>query len=337
VAFAYAAAGLRLVADVRLPHLPPSPSPVPDVVVHVGRRPAWAPHLQTNIYTSPHVDARGVPVLRLACGAEGFCFNYADDCLLWADAQGSTVWVTYASTLEDACTYLVGPVLSFVLRLRGDFALHASAVATRSGAVAFAGPHGAGKSTTAAAFGRLGFPIVTDDILRLTPASGVWIAHPVGGILRLWPDAEPLLFGNENCLDPITPNWNKRALSIGSGRIAAAESAVPLAGIVFLMPDIGATSTTLRAVPQAEAAVFLAANSSAAHLIDGVARAREFLQITAIASTIPCVALTRPCPNDPVDHTVSVLKPWMDALGGDTVVSGQSRQHHRRGVMHDAS
>ena len=321
MAFAYAAAGLRLVADVRLPHLPLSASDTPDVTVHVGASPVWAAHLQTDMYTSPHMDARGVPVLRLTRTAEGFCFNYADDCLLWVNARGSTVWVTYESTLEDACTYLVGPVLSFVLRLRGDFALHASAVATPSGAIAFAGPHGAGKSTTAVALGGLGYPVVTDDILRVTPADDGWIAHPLGGILRLWPDGESLLFGHENPLDPITPNWNKRALGIGRSGVPAAEAPVRLAGIVFLMPDEAATATSIVPVRQAKAAVLLAANGSAAHLIDAPTRAREFHQIAAIAASVPCTMLTRPCVNESVADTLAVLKPWIANLAGDAVVS----------------
>ena len=319
MAFAYAAAGLTLVADVRLPHLPSAVSSTPDLTVHVGRGPAWALHPQTNTYASPHTDARGVPVLRLTRAAEGFCFNYTDDCKLWVDTAGSTVWVTYASTLDDACTYLVGPVLSFVLRLRGDFALHASAIATPSGAVAFAGPHGAGKSTTAAAFGRLGFPVVTDDILRITPARHAWLTHPLGGIDRLWPDGESMLFGGEQRLDCITPNWNKRALSIGSGGVPPADGPLRLAGVIFLMPDEAAVTTALAEVAPAEAAVFLAANASAAHLLDGPARAREFHHVTAIAASVPCAALSRPSASRSMSETVAALMAWIDALVPDAI------------------
>jgi hypothetical protein len=316
VTFAYGAAGLTLVADARLPHLPSVLSAPADLTVHVGRRPAWGSDPMSTTYTSAYTDARGIPVMQLASGADGFSFAYSDGCLFWLDATGSTVWMTYDSTLEDACTYLVGPVLSFALRLRGDFSLHASAVAGSSGAVAFAGPHGVGKSTAAAAFGRCGLPVVTDDILRVTQSGRTCVAHPLGGILRLWPDGECIVFGESDRLERITPNWNKRALSIGAAGVPAADGPVPLAGIVFLMPDDSATKIELSLLSQADAAVHLAANSSAAHLLDAAARTREFHQVAAIASCVPCAVLTRPSISSLAD-TLSVLKLWMATLGAD--------------------
>lgn len=268
----------------------------------------------TIAYTSAHTDARGEPVMQLARAAEGFFFAYADGCLFWLDVTGSTVWMTYESTLDDACTYLVGPVLSFALRLRGDFSLHASAVVGASGTIAFAGPHGVGKSTTAAALGRGGLRVVTDDILRVTQSGHLWLAHPLGGILRLWPEGESIVFGERDRLAPITPNWDKRALSIGPGGVPAADRAIPLAGIVFLTPDEAATTIEMTSLSQANAAVHLAANSSAAHLLESAARAREFHQVAAIATCVPCAVLVRPT-DASLDETLSALKPWMDALG----------------------
>ena len=51
----------------------------------------------------------------------------------------------------------LGPVFAFVLRLRGAVTFHASAVRIGD-AVAFLGPQGAGKSTTAAALALRGCP-----------------------------------------------------------------------------------------------------------------------------------------------------------------------------------
>jgi hypothetical protein len=321
VTYPYAVAGLTLVADVRLPHLSPSARTAPDLTVHVGRRPTWAPQASSIEYISAHTDAQGVPTLQLCRSEDGFSFAYADECRFWKDARAATIWTTYETTLEDACTYLVGPVLSFALRLRGDFSLHASAIATACGAVAFAGPHGAGKSTTAAALGRLGFPVLTDDVLRMTHAGDAWLAHPLGGILRLWPDGERILFGDDHRLDCITPTWHKRALPIGAAGVPAAHSAIPLAGVVFLMADAAATTITLTSMSQADAAVRLAANSSAAYLLDRRARAREFHQVAAIASRVPCALLTRPAEDVSLHETMSVARTWIASLGVDEVAT----------------
>src|SRR5436190_1827012 len=154
--FAYGAAGLTLVADRGLhglPLLPPSSIATADLAVNVAASPAWASAAPAPFYVSPCCDDEGVPVVQVIRDAAGFGFTYADGTRFWIDAEGTQIWMTSEKSDEDACTYLAGPILSFALRLRGDFSLHASAIATAAGAVAIAGPHGAGKSTTAAAFG----------------------------------------------------------------------------------------------------------------------------------------------------------------------------------------
>jgi hypothetical protein len=216
---------------------------------------------------------------------------------------------------EDACTYLAGPILSFALRLRGEFSLHASAIATAAGAVAIAGPHGAGKSTTAAALGVNGRPVLTDDILRLTPIGLDWYAHPFGGILRLWPDGETMVFGEGDRLDLITPFWNKRALPIGAAGVPAAQQRLPLAGVAFLVADTAARVVTISALTRAAAAARLAATSSVAYLLDAPGRAREFEQVVSMAARVPCVEITRPSDAPSLDEVLSTIGEWIATLG----------------------
>lgn len=63
--------------------------------------------------------------------------------------------------------FVAGPVLASLMEQRGAFVLHASAVAVGGRVVAFAGPSGMGKSTTAAFFAARGYPLITDDLLPL--------------------------------------------------------------------------------------------------------------------------------------------------------------------------
>lgn len=64
-----------------------------------------------------------------------------------------------------------GTVLAFILALRGDLALHASAVLDKGQVLAFIGHSGRGKSTLAALLASAGARIVTDDVL-LVDTSG---------------------------------------------------------------------------------------------------------------------------------------------------------------------
>jgi hypothetical protein len=76
-------------------------------------------------------------------------------------------------------------VLRFVLQARGHELLHASAVAMPTGAVAFCGSSGVGKSTLAYAFARRGHPPVADDALLFEPAGDSVRALPFPFTLHL--------------------------------------------------------------------------------------------------------------------------------------------------------
>lgn len=64
---------------------------------------------------------------------------------------------------------VLGPVMAWVLHLRGLFLLHGSAVAIGGKSVCLMGDKMAGKSTTAASFVRAGHRLVTDDLLVIDP------------------------------------------------------------------------------------------------------------------------------------------------------------------------
>lgn len=81
---------------------------------------------------------------------------------------------------------LLGPVMALLLQMRGAFLLHGSALVGPGGAAfAFLGDKGAGKSTTAAAFLREGYPLLTDDIIAITG-----LEHSAGRILPAFPQVK---------------------------------------------------------------------------------------------------------------------------------------------------
>lgn len=327
-AFGYGAAGLTLVANRELSGLAVTPvSTVPDIAIVVDARPAWSIRVDRSVSEAGAADPLSVSNVRVDRSDDGLAFVYTDGCRFWIDRRGDTIWMTFDTTLEDACTYLVGPVLSSALRLRGDYSLHASAVRFARGAVAFAGPHGAGKSTLAAALGRAGHPVIADDVLRLTNHDGWWRAHPFGGILRLWPSGVKTVFGDQEMLESITPTWDKRALPIGASGVPGVSEALPLSAVVFLVSGDGDRLPLLQRLSPGEALARLAANSSAGHLQDRASRIREFHQVTAISTAVPCFELRRgPIP---IEQVLELLResPAIRAAVADpdTVVPANSR------------
>src|SRR5260370_6266608 len=130
----------------------------------------------------------------------------------WLDQKRENLWATWPDTLslEHAASYLFGPILGLLRRLRGVTCLHASAVAFNERSIAFVGPAGVGKSTTAAAFARQGYGVLSDDIVALTERKGTFYALPAYPHLCLWPDSVRMLYGASEALPPFVPDLGKR-------------------------------------------------------------------------------------------------------------------------------
>lgn len=92
-------------------------------------------------------------------------------------------------TRATARHLLLDQVLPLVVSNQGRIILHASAVATPAGGIAFLAAAGTGKSTLAASLGRRDWPLVADDTLLVERgADGVRATASYPG-LRLWPTA----------------------------------------------------------------------------------------------------------------------------------------------------
>ncbi|TAJ28612.1 MAG: hypothetical protein EPO67_15980, partial [Reyranella sp.] len=88
---------------------------------------------------------------------------------------------------------LLNFVLSAALTLRGEEPLHATVLEREGRAFALLGPSGAGKSTLAAFLIARGARLITDDMLRLTFASGRAMAHHGPHRLKLFDEQARLL------------------------------------------------------------------------------------------------------------------------------------------------
>jgi hypothetical protein len=223
--FTYRAFGVRFGANRAIPGLTAETARTPvDVQIEIGSLPDGPPADSPN---ESHACAKRVTCDGDRPGAFSWCarsgdfrLRYDDGTVFVVDEHGSCVWAVWPKslTLEDTAVYLLGPVLAFVLRLRGLSCLHASAFSVDGCAVALLGPSGAGKSTTAAAFAGRGFTVLTDDTLALEEQHGVVIANPGYPRLRLWPDAAGILDAVPTELPRLTPNWDKRYLDLVSSR-----------------------------------------------------------------------------------------------------------------------
>jgi len=255
----------------------------------------------------------GLRVWRIADG-EYYRLLYEDGTEFLVNRTGSDVWATWSesSTLEDTATYLLGPVLAFVLRLRGVTCLHGSVVAIADRAAVLAGPPGAGKSTLAAAFARFGHAVLSDDVAVLEQLEGALYVQPAYPQLRLWSDSVALLFDSAEALPCLTPNWDKRGLDlIGSG-YSFEERSLPLAAVYVLDDRSDRREPHIESLKGRELLRTLLTNTHVGYLLDAAMRKQEFAMLGRLAASVPVRRLFPS--DDPLQLCLSIIKDC-EALG----------------------
>ncbi len=272
-----------------------------DVHVWLGLMPPWFNEIsdipQQMWYLHEDTDQNGQPLLTVWKIAGGsYRLLYGDGTQFIVDQLGTEVWATWpkTATIEDTATYFLGPVLGFVLRLRGVTCLHASAIAVGNQAVTLLGPAGAGKSTTAAAFAKLGYPILSDDVIALSDDGDQFFVQPAYPRVRLWPESVDALFGSREALPRLTPTWDKRYLDLAQDKYQFQQEPLPLAAIYILSErsdDPHAPFIEEKVSPQSSL-ITLITNTYTNYMLEKSARAKEFALLSRLVCRVPVRKVT---------------------------------------------
>jgi hypothetical protein len=249
-------------------------------------------------YTSENIGQSGLPTLRvgrLLGGAYGLF--YSDGARFAVDPHGREIVADWPPDycFEDAATYLTGPVLAFVLRLRGLMCLHASAVAFEDKAIALVGSAGAGKSTAAAAFAKNGLAVLSDDVVALTEQADHFQVQPGYPRVNLWADSVRALFGSEDALPKITPTWDKRYLTLDQDGFRFESRALPL-GVIYVLRsrETGGSTCRLGPISPSPAFIALVANTYLNYLLDKNMRSVEFHGLGRLVNSVPVRSVDLP-------------------------------------------
>jgi len=303
--FVYSLFGLQVHCNIALPEISSiqlenpgfrNESTSRSVQIRLGATPEGsalpAAPLEQLSYSSEYKDESGNPALKIwkANGGGLLRLEYFDGTQFWLDLDGTRVWATWPNnlTVEDTATYLLGPILGLLLRMRGVTCLHASAVSLGDSAVAFVGAEGAGKSTTAAALAKLGgFAIVSDDVVALAETDGSFYVHPAYPYLCLWPESVESLYGSSEALPRFSGNYQKRCLSLGRKALQFETRSLPLKLIYVLGERRSEPAPTIEAISPRQSMIELVANTFATNVLDGAMRAKEFETLGRLIPRVP--------------------------------------------------
>lgn len=292
MANAYLVYGLHVAADRGIPGFAPVPGcDPPDLRIFLDNTPAWYDAVAGDATVVRQTESATLTILRL--NRDWWALRYCDGTEFIIEPAGKEVWVRFreGACAEDAVTYLVGPVFAFLLRLRGIHGLHASVVDVGGAAVAITGPKGAGKSTTAAAFAKLGYGVLSDDLAPMEDCGDYFLTHAGYPRLNLWPESAEMLFGSLPRIVPLNGGsdwWDKRYLDLAAGGRRFRPGSLPLAAIFVLE-----RRTSSPAAPRAErlnaqsALIQLVGHTYGAQLLDAQQRAAAFQICGRLARCTP--------------------------------------------------
>ena len=172
----------------------------------------------------------------------------------------------------------------------GGLYLHASAVVLpQARAIAFAGVSRRGKSTTAAAFARAGYPYLSEDVLRIERTGASYVASPSRPVIRLMDDSAVRLMGQ---VPGAIPGDDKVEFAT-AGILPFATTPTPLAAFYLLGPGTAQT-VEIAALPPHLALAELMQHAFVLDVEDKARLARQFTRIGDLCAVVPCFRLDFP-------------------------------------------
>jgi hypothetical protein len=225
----YRISDVALSSEIAMPELPAVADP-PEWTFTVARRLlATAPPAWFHRWRNPGET----PTLSFSRCANGYLLRFHGRADFAIDfARRSIVgWRRRPATLTTLRHLLIDQIMPLVFS-RDRLVLHASAVATPSGAAAFVGFTGSGKSTLAAALAAGGFPILTDDCLVIERSRRGLLARPLYPGARLWPDSVRAVGASLRSSLPVAHYTRKRRLD--ARHVSCQSGALPLSRVFVL-------------------------------------------------------------------------------------------------------
>lgn len=235
----------------------------------------------------------GIPSYRF--DEDGAHFRFESDIELGISRSRVTVSAPPdESGTMRASIYLLGPIMSYILELRGVVVLHASCVEIEGYAVAFLSASGGGKTNLAVAGLCTGKRLVADDIAAVdADEAGVRI-RPAAPSMRLWPHDIPAQWGTPEEFGIVHPNFDKRRVPLAH-RAGFCSSPVRLACLYVPNRSSSASACSFEELAPADALVELVRQSFCLDFVDvAELQSDRLFRLAHIVRSVPVRRMTYP-------------------------------------------
>jgi hypothetical protein len=286
--------GIPVQCEWELPYKRCSQSVTPLVELREGDA-RFFEHAREEAQNRPRDNNEWFQHVCLGDGSNYLQWHGTFEFLVSADGRQIVGRALNAISFEAFYGYLIGAVLSFSLIKLGLDPLHSTAVVVNGDAIGFLGNNGYGKSTLAGSFLRVGYPLLTDDVLVTLEDNRGFFACPGPARIKLLPDSTTAILGTKVLGIPMNQLTQKAIIPLQS-HLSSAD-VVPLRTL-YLLPTPGEAPKDLKIKIQRlstrNAFVALAASAFNDCLLDKKRLERHFLLMSRLASHVVVKQLSYP-------------------------------------------
>ncbi|WP_159015895.1 hypothetical protein [Cognatiluteimonas profundi] len=286
-------AGLRLVSDLHLPELPrAAPDAWADFRITIAPTPVF-PAMASVDWQHDFTDNDGAHAFRCVRVGGEYGFDFPGVAQAWVTPDnGIALWQRHDSTMESVRHVLLDQVLPRLLAQRGHMVLHGAAVHTQDDCtLLMIGDSGMGKSTLAAAFGRAGADVLSDDGVLIAFDAASIHAVPCYAGLRLWPDSLGSVLADRVADSTAMAHYNDKRRLLQPGPTRASY---PIDAIVLLQPSIDASTIAIQSCATQAACIALVGNAFQLDLGDHGNLVALLARAADVVQRVPVLSLAYP-------------------------------------------
>jgi hypothetical protein len=300
VAGVYGFGGITLVSEIALPEL--------TLVQHHGAKPHLV-HIRLGEVPNRVPEAVEVDPDCFATPTYYWLRIHGIGCYLVTNGAEITVCPEPGARPLDVRAYLLGTLFVALCQQRHLLPLHASAVSSRKGVVAFLARSGQGKSSLAACLAQRGFSALADDVCLIDSSStGPAMVIPTAPWLKLWRNSLEHLGRQVQGLERVFSEDDKYRLPL-----ADTLHPQPIGSLVFLEtnPNEG-SETEIKELSAVEAIPLLMDLTHQAYVLQATGQLEQsFLRCSRVSSQARAYRLIRPWGLEHLESTVDAVEKFL--------------------------